>query len=104
MPHPQSRPCAVELTRTFGDLGTSSPSESYLSAAELAIKRNPHEHGMLPSGAPSPVHSTDAIDEGRSDEVVILPWNLRREISGQLMYARNWGATFVVPFPRLEVF
>jgi len=129
MPHQQCRPCSPELTLTFGDLGTSPPCESYLAPAELdqreafyplhvrtcercllvqllevTINRNPHKHGMFPSGAHLPVHVTDAIEDGRSDEVVILPWNLRQEISGQLIYARDWGAEFVVPFPRLDVF
>jgi hypothetical protein len=35
--------------------------------------------------------------------VLILPWNLRREIAAQLEYTRAWGAKFVVPIPRLEV-
>ena len=38
----------------------------------------------------------------RPDYIVILPWNLREEIA-QLGYAREWGAKFVVPIPRLEV-
>jgi C-methyltransferase C-terminal domain len=34
---------------------------------------------------------------------VILPWNLRAEISAQLAYVRDWGGRLVVPLPRLEV-
>jgi hypothetical protein len=33
-----------------------------------------------------------------------MPWNLRREISEQLDYVREWGAQLVVALPRLEVF
>jgi len=40
----------------------------------------------------------------KPDYVLILPWNLRTEISEQLGYARDWGAQFVVPLPTLEVF
>ena len=35
--------------------------------------------------------------------ILILPWNLRDEIVSQLAYARDWGARFVVPIPRVEV-
>jgi len=35
---------------------------------------------------------------------VILPWNLAREISGQLAYTAEWGAKLVVPIPRARVF
>ena len=32
--------------------------------------------------------------------IVILPWNLAREISEQLSYTGEWGAKLVVPVPR----
>ena len=32
--------------------------------------------------------------------IVILPWNLAREISEQLSYTADWGASLVVPIPR----
>ena len=35
---------------------------------------------------------------------MILPWNLREEIAGQLSYVRDWGAKFVVPIPEVAVF
>ena len=31
--------------------------------------------------------------------IVILPWNLAREISAQLAYTGEWGAKLVVPIP-----
>ncbi|MEN8162064.1 MAG: SAM-dependent methyltransferase, partial [Myxococcota bacterium] len=39
----------------------------------------------------------------KPDDILILPWNLRREIVEQLSYTRAWGARLVVPIPRLEV-
>ena len=38
-----------------------------------------------------------------ADYVVILPWNLREEITAQLAYIREWGGQFVTAVPRLEV-
>ena len=32
--------------------------------------------------------------------IVILPWNLAREIAQQLAYTEEWGAKLVVPVPR----
>ena len=37
------------------------------------------------------------------DYILILPWNLKDEITAQLGYAREWGARFVIPIPRVEV-
>jgi hypothetical protein len=36
--------------------------------------------------------------------VLILPWNLKPEISSQLEYVREWGAKLVVPIPELQVY
>jgi hypothetical protein len=40
----------------------------------------------------------------RPDYIVILPWNLRDEVTQQLVQARSWGARFVVTVPALTVF
>jgi hypothetical protein len=34
--------------------------------------------------------------------ILILPWNLRDEISRQLEYTRQWGARLVVAIPTTE--
>jgi hypothetical protein len=39
----------------------------------------------------------------RPDYVVILPWNLRREVMQQLDRIRQWGGRFVTAVPALEV-
>ena len=36
--------------------------------------------------------------------MVIMPWNLRDEITKQLAYVRDWGGRFVVSLPKLEIF
>jgi len=35
--------------------------------------------------------------------VLILPWNLKEEIIGQLSYVREWGGQFIVPIPEVQV-
>jgi hypothetical protein len=34
---------------------------------------------------------------------MLLPWNLKAEIMGQLSYVREWGGKFVVAVPKLEI-
>lgn len=41
--------------------------------------------------------------ETRPDYVLILPWNLREEISSQLAFVSEWGGELVVPIPDVEV-
>jgi hypothetical protein len=43
------------------------------------------------------------ITEDRPDYVLLLPWNLRTEITEQLAYIREWGGRIVVPIPALEI-
>jgi hypothetical protein len=59
---------------------------------------------MLLPGSRIPVLHPDAILEHQPDYVLILPWNLRDEIAGQMSAVRGWGGRFVVPVPALEVF
>jgi hypothetical protein len=35
--------------------------------------------------------------------VLILPWNLKKEITQQHAYVREWGGRFVVPIPTVTV-
>ncbi|GAA1615327.1 MULTISPECIES: class I SAM-dependent methyltransferase [Kribbella] len=67
------------------------------------VDRSPHKHGMYLPGTHIPIFAPERLAETRPDYIVILPWNLRAEIVHQLGYAREWGARFVVPIPRLEV-
>ncbi len=70
---------------------------------EFTVDRNPYKHGRYTPGTHIPILPPGALAERRPDFILILPWNLRREILEQLDYARGWGARFVVPIPRLEV-
>ena len=71
---------------------------------KFAVDRNPVKHGKFLPGTHIPVLPVEALREARPEFVLILPWNLREEISAQLTYVREWGGKLVVPLPRLEVF
>src|SRR5215212_4376419 len=51
---------------------------------EFTVDRNPHKHGMFLPGTHIPIHPVEKLAEERPDYVVILPWNLRDEITAQL--------------------
>jgi len=70
----------------------------------FTVDRNPIKHGKFLPGTHIPVHPVEAIEQARPDYILILPWNLRDEISAQLSYVGAWGARLVVPLPKLEVF
>jgi C-methyltransferase C-terminal domain/Putative zinc binding domain/Methyltransferase domain len=71
---------------------------------DYLVDRNPYKHGRYTPGRHIPIYSPDLLAATRPSHIVILPWNLRDEITAQLDYARrDWGARLVVPIPRLEV-
>jgi hypothetical protein len=71
---------------------------------KFTVDRNPHKQGMFLPGTHIPIHPVEQLAQERPDYVVIMPWNLRAEITSQLDYIRDWGGRFVVSLPRLEVF
>jgi 2-polyprenyl-3-methyl-5-hydroxy-6-metoxy-1,4-benzoquinol methylase len=67
------------------------------------VDRSPHKQGWFLPGTHIPIHHPDRIAADRPDYVLVLPWNLRTEISEQLSYIREWGGRLVFPIPTLEV-
>ena len=67
------------------------------------VDRSPHKQGWFLPGTHIPIHHPDRIAADRPDYVLVLPWNLRTEISAQLSYVREWGGRLVFPIPTLEV-
>jgi len=72
-------------------------------ALPYTVDRNPHKQGRFLPGSHIPVHHPDKIRETCPDYVLILPWNLKDEITRNMAYVREWGGRFVVPIPRMQV-
>jgi len=71
---------------------------------EYTVDRNPYKHGRFLPGTHIPIYPTERLAQTRPDYIMIMPWNLKDEISAQLEYTRKWGAHLVVAVPELEVF
>jgi 2-polyprenyl-3-methyl-5-hydroxy-6-metoxy-1,4-benzoquinol methylase len=67
------------------------------------VDRSPHKQGRFLPGSHIPIYHPDRIREMKPDYVVVLPWNLKDEIVGQLDYIREWGGKFVLPIPELAI-
>jgi SAM-dependent methyltransferase len=70
---------------------------------EFTVDRNPYKQGQFLPGTHIPIRHPEALEQARPDYIVILPWNLKDEITAQLAYTREWGARCVVPIPQVEV-
>lgn len=68
------------------------------------VDMSPHKQNQFLPGLNIPVLEPGKIMLDKPDFVLILPWNLRDEISMQLKEVRSWGGQFVVAIPKLERF
>jgi SAM-dependent methyltransferase len=70
----------------------------------FVVDANPAKQDKYMPGSHIVITKEDRIRADKPDYIIILPWNLREEISKQLDYVREWGCRFVVPIPELAVF
>jgi len=70
---------------------------------DYASDRTPYKHGRYTPGTHIPIYSPERIAETRPDYVLILPWNLKKEIMAQLAYIGDWGGRFIIPIPKTTI-
>jgi SAM-dependent methyltransferase len=69
----------------------------------VVADRSPHKQNTLLPGRRIPVVSAEDMLALRPDYVLILPWNLKDEITEQLKGIREWGGKFVTAIPDLTI-
>lgn len=70
---------------------------------DYACDRSPYKHGRYTPGTLIPIYGPDRIAETRPDYVLILPWNLKKEIMTQLDFIGEWGGKFIIPIPEATI-
>lgn len=74
------------------------------SHIDYVVDLNPNKQDRLMPGSHIPIVAPDKIKVTQPDYILILPWNLTNEITQQLNYCREWGAKFIIPIPKPEIF
>lgn len=64
---------------------------------------SPAKQGRFLPGSHLPVLGPEAVRDVRPDDLLILPWNLKDEIVGQMAFIREWGGRFVTASPETKV-
>ena len=67
------------------------------------VDRSPFKQGKFLPGTHIPIYAPERLAETKPDYILVLPWNLRDEISRQLGYVGSWGGKLVFPIPELEI-
>lgn len=70
---------------------------------DFTVDLNPHKHGCLTPGMRIPIHPVEAIDAFKPDYLLVLPWNLEREIVRQMRHIADWGGKFILPIPEVRI-
>jgi hypothetical protein len=70
---------------------------------DYTVDLSPHKQGRFLPGTHIPIHAPEKIRETRPDYVLVLPWNIKDEIIGQMVHIREWGGKFVLPIPEVRV-
>jgi 2-polyprenyl-3-methyl-5-hydroxy-6-metoxy-1,4-benzoquinol methylase len=67
------------------------------------VDRSPVKQGKFLPGTHIPIYAPERLAETKPDYILVLPWNLREEISRQLSYVGTWRGKLVFPIPELEI-
>ena len=96
--------------KTVGAYGAAAKGNTLLNFAGVrpdllpfVADRNPAKQNKFMPGSRIPIVPESHLQNARPDYVVILPWNLRDELIGQLAYIREWGGKFVTAVPQLTI-
>ncbi|RDI54841.1 class I SAM-dependent methyltransferase [Microvirga subterranea] len=96
--------------RTILGYGAAAKGNTFLNycgvtADQIAfvVDRNPVKQNTLLPGSRIPVLAPEALDAAQPADIVILPWNIRDEVAGQLVYLRDRGARFITAIPALSI-
>lgn len=67
------------------------------------VDRSPSKQNKFMPGSRIPILEESIISETKPDYIVILPWNIKKEVMEQLDYVKGWGGQFVTAIPNLTV-
>jgi 2-polyprenyl-3-methyl-5-hydroxy-6-metoxy-1,4-benzoquinol methylase len=67
------------------------------------VDLSPHKQGRYLPGVQIPIRSPEHIFETKPNFVLILPWNLKDEITRRMAGIHDWGGKFVVAIPSLTI-
>lgn len=69
----------------------------------FVVDRSPGKLGKFLPASRIPIVGEERLKAARPDYVLLLPWNIRDELTRQLAYVGEWGGRFVTAVPELAI-
>ncbi len=96
--------------KTVAAYGAAAKGNTLLNYAGIrpdliafVVDRNPAKQGKCMPGSRIPIVDEDQLKAAKPDYILILPWNLRTELTHQLAYVKEWGGKLVTAVPDLQI-
>ena len=96
--------------RTIAAYGAAAKGNTFLNYCGTTTEdiaagfdASPAKQGRFLPGSHLPILAPAAVADLRPDDLVILPWNLKDEIMGQMAFIGEWGGRFVTASPTTTV-
>ena len=96
--------------KRVGAYGAAAKGNTLLNFAGIrsdllpwVVDRNPAKQDKFLPGSRIAIVDEARLLRERPDFVLVLPWNLKNELMGQLAPVREWGGKFVFAVPELVV-
>jgi hypothetical protein len=100
----------VQAGKTIAAYGAAAKGNTLLNYCgvkndliKFVVDASPVKQGKYLPGSHIPVVNEQELMRSRPDFIIILPWNLRDEITKQLSYVRKWDCKFVIAIPQLQI-
>jgi SAM-dependent methyltransferase len=97
--------------KTVAAYGAAAKGNTFLNVCGVnshdiicVFDRSAAKQGKFLPGSHIPIRAPESIRELTPDYLVILPWNLRDEISRQMAFIAEWDGKFVMAIPKTRLF
>jgi len=68
------------------------------------VDKNPFKIGKYLPGSKIIVKNEKFLIKSKPDYILIVPWNLKKEIIKQLSYTKKWKAKFITAIPKIKIY
>ena len=100
----------INKNKTIHAYGAAAKGNTFINYLKLnslqiryVIDRNPFKVGKYLPGSKIKVKNESFLKKTKPHYVLILPWNLKKEIIKQLSYVIKWNAKFITAIPKLKI-